>query len=235
MKTCVNCNTELPFVNFSLTTKSNDGYQTKCKLCVNAYNKEYYLANKEKIKISSKMYKLKNLNEIKKKNKDYAFKNKEKMLQYKKDYYKNNFNKYKQYGIDNRERLSAQSVKLVLHKLKTDPIYRLQFNIRSRIRMAFKLNKAKKCKKSEELLGCSIKIAKEHLESKFLPTMTWKNYGKYWHIDHIIPCSSFNLVNEEEQKKCFHYSNLQPLFAVTQIINGIEYIGNLNKGNKLLN
>jgi hypothetical protein len=235
MKTCVNCNKELSLVNFSLSTKSNDGYQTKCKLCVNTYNKEYYLVNKEKIKNSCKMYKSKNLNEIKKKNKDYAIKNKDKMLQYKKTYYKNNIEKYKQYGIDNRERLSTQSVKLVLHKLKTDPIYRLQFNIRSRIRAAFRLKKATKCKKSEELLGCSIKIAKEHLETKFLPTMTWENYGKYWHIDHIIPCSSFDLSIEEEQKKCFHYTNLQPLFAVTQIINGIEYIGNLNKGDKLLN
>jgi hypothetical protein len=235
MKTCINCNNKLPLVNFSLTIKSNDGYQAKCKLCVNAYNKEYYLVNKEKIKNSCKMYKSKNLNEIKKKNKDYAIKNKDKMLQYKKTYYKNNIEKYKQYGIDNRKRLNANSLKLVLYKLKTDPMYRLKFNLRVRITMAFKLKKATKCKKSEELLGCSIKLAKEHLESKFLPTMTWENYGKYWHIDHIVPCASFDLSIEEEQKKCFHYTNLQPLFAVTQIINGIEYIGNLNKGDKLLN
>ena len=60
--------------------------------------------------------------------------------------------------------------------------------------------------------------------------MTWDNYGGYWHIDHIIPCCRFDLTKEEEQLKCFHYTNLQPLFAVTQIIDGIEYIGNINKG-----
>lgn len=235
MKTCVNCNSKQSLANFSLTIKSKDGYQPKCKTCVNVYNKKYYLANKEKVKTNCKMYKSKNRNEIKNKDKIYAVNNKEKILQYKKDYYKNNINKYKEYDIKNRDRKNAQALKRTLHKLKIDPIYRLQFNIRSRIKAAFRLKKATKCKKSEELLGCSIKIAKEHLESKFLPTMTWENYGKYWHIDHIIPCNSFDLSDEEEQKKCFHYTNLQPLFAVTQIINGIEYIGNLNKGDKLLN
>ena len=235
MKTCVNCNSEQPIANFSLTVKSKDGYQAKCKLCVNTYNKEYYLANKEKIKTDCKIYKSKNLIEIREKDKNYTANNKDKISQYKKTYYKNNINKYKQYDIKNRDRKNAQALKRTLYKLKTDPIYRLQFNIRSRIKAAFRLKKATKCKKSEELLGCSIKIAKEHLESKFLPTMSWENYGKYWHIDHIVPCNSFDLSNEEEQKKCFHYTNLQPLFAVTQIINGIEYVGNLNKGDKLLN
>ena len=235
MKTCVNCNSEQPIANFSLTVKSKDGYQAKCKLCVNTYNKEYYLANKEKIKTDCKIYKSKNLIEIREKDKNYTANNKDKISQYKKTYYKNNINKYKEYDIKNRDRKNAQALKRTLHKLKTDPIYRLQFNIRSRIKAAFRLKKATKCKKSEELLGCSIKIAKEHLESKFLPTMSWENYGKYWHIDHIVPCNSFDLSTEEEQKKCFHYTNLQPLFAVTQIINGIEYVGNLNKGDKLLN
>ena len=44
--------------------------------------------------------------------------------------------------------------------------------------------------------------------------MTWENYGTYWHIDHIIPCGAFDLTKKTAQKKCFHYSNLQPLEAV---------------------
>ena len=43
--------------------------------------------------------------------------------------------------------------------------------------------------------------------------MTWQNHGKFgWHIDHINPCSRFNLSDIEQQKQCFHYSNLQPLW-----------------------
>ena len=44
--------------------------------------------------------------------------------------------------------------------------------------------------------------------------MNWDNYGKYWHIDHIIPCSSFDFNNEQSQRICFHYTNMQPLSAI---------------------
>ena len=43
--------------------------------------------------------------------------------------------------------------------------------------------------------------------------MTWENHGQYgWHVDHIKPCALFDLTKIEEQKKCFHYTNLQPLW-----------------------
>jgi hypothetical protein len=56
-------------------------------------------------------------------------------------------------------------------------------------------------------------------EKKFKPKMSWNNYGK-WHIDHIKPCCSFNLSKSEEQRKCFHYSNLQPLWAKENLSKG---------------
>jgi hypothetical protein len=56
----------------------------------------------------------------------------------------------------------------------------------------------------------------EFLEKKFLPGMNWENYGE-WHIDHIVPCSSFDLSKSEQQKICFNYSNLQPLWAADNI------------------
>ena len=59
---------------------------------------------------------------------------------------------------------------------------------------------------------------KIHLQEKWLPGMSWENYGYYgWHIDHIIPCSKFDLSKLEEQKKCFHFTNLQPLWAADNI------------------
>jgi hypothetical protein len=63
------------------------------------------------------------------------------------------------------------------------------------------------------------------MESKFLPGMTWDNRGlRGWHIDHIVPCSFFDLANPEQQRKCFHYTNLQPLWAAD----------NLRKSDKLV-
>jgi len=88
-----------------------------------------------------------------------------------------------------------------------------------------------------DLLGCEIQFFKEYLESKFKIGMSWENYGKIWHVDHIIPCKKFDLQNPEQQKKCFHYTNLQPLWATTQIaiLNGdFDTIGNINKKDKIL-
>ena len=73
-----------------------------------------------------------------------------------------------------------------------------------------------------ELLGCSIEKLWEHLESKFQPGMTRENHGK-WHIDHIRPCISFNLTDLEQQKICFHYTNLQPLWAEDNLKKGAKY------------
>jgi len=69
-----------------------------------------------------------------------------------------------------------------------------------------------KCKKTMEILGCSLSFLKDYLESKFQSGMTWENYGK-WHIDHIRPCASFDLSDPKQQRICFHYTNLQPLWA----------------------
>lgn len=63
------------------------------------------------------------------------------------------------------------------------------------------------------LLGCTGEEFKHHLESKFQPGMSWENMSG-WHIDHIRPCVSFDLTDLEEQKRCFHFSNLQPLWAL---------------------
>ena len=75
------------------------------------------------------------------------------------------------------------------------------------------------------LLGCSLDEFRAHIESLWTPGMDWYNWTRDgWHIDHIRPCSSFDLALLEEQKKCFHYSNMQPLWAVD----------NLKKGNRLV-
>lgn len=64
-----------------------------------------------------------------------------------------------------------------------------------------------------DLLGCTIEEFRAYLESKFTEGITWDNYGKQgWVIDHIIPCRSFDLTKIEEQKKCFNYKNMQPLW-----------------------
>lgn len=115
--------------------------------------------------------------------------------------------KYKEWRLNNISSISKKAAE----KYKNDSEHRLKHILRVRIQKALKLN----CKKtsSVKLLGCSIPEYKLYLESKFTEGMNWDNYGrKGWHIDHIIPCDSFDLSNYEQQKQCFHYTNTQPLW-----------------------
>lgn len=138
----------------------------------------------------------------------------------------------KRFRLKNKEKLNLKSRKrnltpkqriywknYIYNRRQNDINFRILHNLRVRVKDAIKNNS--KNSHTVILLGCSIPLVRKYLESKFQPNMTWENYGK-WHIDHIIPCSNFDLSKEENQRKCFHYSNLQPLWAKD----------NLKKGNR---
>ena len=93
--------------------------------------------------------------------------------------------------------------------LKNNPQFKIAHNTRVRINKALKNNY--KSIKTEELLGITFGEYKIYLEDKFDSNMSWENYGAYWDIDHIRPCITFDLTNEDDFKTCFHYSNTQPL------------------------
>lgn len=80
-----------------------------------------------------------------------------------------------------------------------------------------------------KLIGCSVSELKLYLESLFKENMTWNNWGKgegKWHVDHIIPCAYFELSDPEQQKLCFHYTNLQPLWEKDNVSKKSLYSGN---------
>ena len=126
--------------------------------------------------------------------------NREEHLEYKRNSWRKNKRKYLEYA--KKRRLSNPSSKIAS-------------NMRSR--MWHVLKGASKSKPTMELLGCSIDRLWIHLESQFVDGMTRENYGE-WHVDHIIPCSFFDLTDPEQQKECFHYTNLQPLWAIDNLI-----------------
>lgn len=131
--------------------------------------------------------------------------------------------------IDNRN-------KRLKERYYTDENFRLKMNISSRVNLA--IGNKNKSGRTEELLGCTIDELKKHLESKFTKGMSWETRGKFgWNIDHIRPCSSFDLSKEEQQKECFHYTNLQPLWATTKIAMSYGedefYVGNIEKSNNI--
>lgn len=135
-------------------------------------------------------------------------------------YQRKNEAKIKAYRRKTSVKLRAN--KWTKERLK-NPIYKLIHSIRVRVRQGLKGQR--KTLPCVELLGCDLQFLKTYLELKFDDNMTWGNYGRSgWHIDHIKPCASFDLSNPEQQKICFHYTNLQPLW-------GIE---NMKKGKKIL-
>lgn len=103
------------------------------------------------------------------------------------------------------------------NKYLTDSVYAIEQRIRTRMRQALKAKSSRKENRTVELLGCSISFLQEHLESLFQPGMSWSNHGVMWHIDHIKPCSLFDLNKESEQRICFNYRNLQPLWRQDNI------------------
>ena len=129
----------------------------------------------------------------------------------------------KEYYKKNKKKINKQITEYQIKKYKNNPEFKLKKLLRGRLYHALKSQKAKKSNRTLKLTGCSLSFLVGYLEGKFKDKMTWENYGE-WHVDHIIPVSSFNLLDEEEQKKCFNYKNLQPLWAEE----------NLSKGNAIL-
>lgn len=103
-----------------------------------------------------------------------------------------------------------------------DPAYKIADCLRSRLYKAVKAGGAGKSASTIKLTGCALPELMAHLESQFQPGMTWENQGQ-WEIDHIKPCASFDLTKPEEQRACFHWTNLAPLWAAD----------NRSKGDKL--
>jgi hypothetical protein len=132
--------------------------------------------------------------------KQYYSTNREHSLIYFKNYNDNR-------DIEKRKKWAQERYK---DRHQNDPKFRIKINLRTRIRDA--LNGTAKSSTTKDLLGCDIGSYKKYLEAKFQNGMNWTNYGE-WHIDHIVPCAKFDLTNPEEQKKCFHYTNTQPLWA----------------------
>ena len=120
------------------------------------------------------------------------------------------------------------------------PEYRYMIRMRSKIRMrddadyAFRVSMhhhvkrlyqdvgGRRLEDYDDILGCTIKEAREHFERKFQPGMSWCNHGE-WHIDHIRPLASFDLTQAEERRKAGHYTNLQPLWAHDNLSKGAKY------------
>lgn len=181
--------------------------------------RRYYLENRESIleKVKNRQRKLRE--ELIDYLKEYRVKNKELIKQKKRENYLLFTDKIKQnvsdYYQQNKKVCNERKLKRNKIRRELDIGFRIKSNLRGRISHLLKQTKSKS---SLKLLGCSVEFLKEHLESKFTKGMNWNNYGKGgWVVDHIIPCVSFDLSKPSEQRKCFNYKNLQPLWEIDNL------------------
>lgn len=200
-------------------------YNERNREKMQAYNKKRWEENKETLRIKNKLWIQSHQEERNLYHKQYNLDNEPKRKEYRQNKYKANPEKYKQiyndYKLLNKEKVNKWYREYTKERRK-DPVYRAMKNLRNRMQRAIVLQHGRKHTSLTTIVGSSILDARNHIASLFQPGMTWDNYGE-WEIDHIKPCDSFDLTLLEQQKLCFHWTNLQPLW----------WQDNVRKGNKL--
>ena len=117
----------------------------------------------------------------------------------------------KRYATDpkHRSRHNKLCTKRTKERYHTDPIFRIKNRLR--VRMTKALDGKLKHDHTVALLGCSIEYFKGYIAGMFRTGMRWGKRGSF-EIDHIIPLKAFDLTDEFQQRKAFHYTNTQPLY-----------------------
>ena len=227
-KICRKCKVEKPLDSFYKEKTGKDGHRNICGVCECERSKKYQKEHSHQVLEKNRKWVRENKEYVTKRNSDryQLIEKSERKIKYKTNeefrnaYIKSSHN-YR-HNPKNKEILKKFR-KTFKEKHKNDPRYKTVNNLRRRLKHL--LDGTQKSEHTLTIIGCSRTELVAYLQSKFKIGMNWNNYGfRGWHIDHIIPCSTFDFTKLEEQKKCFHYTNLQPLW----------WYENLKKGNRLI-
>ena len=149
--------------------------------------------------------------------------NREKVLERKRAHYQANKEKIcewqRAHYQANKEKVNERYLAYQKKRYAEDPAYAMVSRLRRRLNNALK-GQAKPAS-TMELVGCSSEKLCAWLEMHFAEGMTWDNRDK-WHIDHIKPIASFE---DPADPDCWHWSNLQPLWAEDNLRKGDSFDG----------
>ena len=193
-KTCKKCGEEKPLGEFYNQKSTKDGKRPRCKLCTDEYTNEYNKKNREKITAKSKENRLKNPEQYQEQKDRQKAKHQDRM---------ENDPEYAE--------MAREKNRVIQRRWKSNPTNRVIANLRNRLVDC--ITKGTKSASTKTLIGCHQEELMNHIEENWEKGMSWENYGE-WHIDHIRPVKSFDMTDPQQQRDCFHWTNLQPLWAM---------------------
>ena len=208
-KICSRCEIEKASQEFYPDKSKKSGLSSRCRKCVFEATTEWKQKNPDKCKDHLKAHYIAHSTQVQTYHKKRYQEKKESILASNADWRKRNKQRHSYLSQRNKKKRMAE-----------DPSVKIAEYQRVRIRRA--LMGIDKSQSTRQLLGCSAEFLRGHLQAQFQPGMTWENYGE-WHVDHIRPCASFNLANPGHQQICFHYTNLQPLWAIDNLKKSDRY------------
>jgi hypothetical protein len=196
-----------------------------------AKNKAYYQSHAEQVSAARKARYRANPQRELDRNKAWKEANGEYYNAHQRQYAKSRYAELRPYQIAwneaNREHRNAyyRAYNKTYRKayLEANPHRKLVIFYGKLIHQKLKRRNARKSSKTIAFLGCDAQWLAAWLEIQFHPGMTWENYGPVWHVDHRRPCASFDLNDPYQQKLCFHWTNLQPLFAAENFEKGAKW------------
>ncbi len=205
---------------------SSDRYAKdgRCVECARGRTDAYKMANLESLKAKARVRTAANKDKNSRKHAAWRKNNPDRILGNRKAYYEKNkteiIEKANEWRETNKERFRATSGRRSKVRRQTDFEYRLKCGLRGAMWSAIRRGKGRKSQKTLDMLGCSVPEFKAHIERQWLQGMSWANYGcrrGQWQFDHIHPYASFDLSDPVQQRKCFHYTNYQPLWWIDNI------------------
>lgn len=229
-KKCSTCDVVKPISEFNKDKKNRDGFSGKCRACCAEYSRIYRAENAERITEQKRLKRLENLEAERERGRIRRLENLEREKARCAAWYKENKQRHmdgvKDWVARNPERRRKISNAHKERKRST-PQGRLESNISRGVHRGLKPG-AKANTPTFKILPYTPDELRAHLESLFLPGMTWENYGRSgWHVDHIRPLASFNYEtpDDPEFKEAWALSNLQPLWWLDNISKGSKWDG----------
>jgi hypothetical protein len=254
-KICVTCGLEKDKNEFRFVfdkQKQKDYWRNSCKECEKQARHFYKEQNPEKVReTDAKSYRKrkdkKSLTDKKRywndpekartKTRNWRINNPDKVKEYRQKYYIENKDTIIEGGRERRNNYAKQ-------RRLTDPTFKMREFVSKSIWRELEKNGGNKNGQSVmDFLSYTIEDFMSHLQHQFEPWMTWSNHGKYnkktwndndqetwkWQIDHIIPHSTFHYTSMDcqEFRECWALSNLRPLNAKQNVLDGVNKIRHL--------